>query len=303
MSTTAKRQRTKQYVYWKIRQETTTYVLGNGNGVVQSPPSHYWGRRPQGTDEQGNTAYGAPIRLRYTGNGAPPEQPGIEVEVYRHPKDGVLTIKELTPDYCERVDVDSTAFNPNAKRSKWVYLKWVARGLSAAVGWAGELSTKITRREIPFFADDAGIITHETQGTAAAASKPDLASYIPAAGYHCYAVHFWDTYLQTNAVYASTAQVITTDLDDTDIQECFDQLPHNEFTPLKLYTLADNQASIDVNDETLDLRQFLNAPRVYGFPNPIAAGQAILIRDTHQQITFDLTVQGEFTVQGEWTNL
>jgi hypothetical protein len=46
----------------------------------------------------------------------------------------------------------------------------------------------------------------QTFSTPLAADKPDLASYIPIAGEHCYAAVWVDTYTNTAVITASVAQ-------------------------------------------------------------------------------------------------
>ena len=162
--------------------------------------------------------------------------------------------------------------------------------------------TLITVRENPFFVDDV-MDFYIYAGTTSAASKPDLASYIPAADYQRLICIFFDTYQQEPFVAGSTAQALTTAIDSTDYTECFAQLVHNEYIPLLSLVLSNNQSAIVIDNVKEDLRQFVNAPRVYGFPNPIASGQAILIRDTHQQLVYDLTIEGSLTVEGDLTVL
>lgn len=273
-------------------------VLGDGSGNVYAGQGRYWIRYRLGVDESNRVTYSKPLPIRYAGEGAIPESSGVEVLI-KVDFDDVLSIFRVHPAWYDRVEIDSRTYNPTARNPKWLRVKNFVRWLTRPVGSeSGATSTLITRRENPVFVDD--YLEYLTDsGTILAAAKPDLSSLIPAAGYHCVVCVFYDTLAETHFAAASTAQVLATPLDDTDVVECFAQLEHNEYVPLLSLTLADNQSSIDINDYRNDLRQFVNAPRVYGFPNPIPDGKAIIIRSSHQEITYDLTVIGDLTVEGD----
>jgi hypothetical protein len=273
-------------------------VLGDGNGNVPAGKSRYWVRFTEGVNDTGKVSYSKPLPIRYAGEGAILEADNVEVLI-KFDYDDVLSIFRVSPTFYERSEIDSRSYNPTARNRSWIRTRDITRWATRPVGSnAGSTSTLITRRENPAFVDD--YLNYQTDaGTILAAAKPDLASLIPAAGYHCRVCVFYDILAETHFAAASTAQTLATALDDTDIDECFEQLEHNEYVPLLALTLADNQSSIDINDYYRDLRQFVNAPRIYGFPNPLPTGKAIVIRSTHQEITYDLTVAGDLTVEGD----
>ena len=273
-------------------------ALGNGSGNVYAGRGRYWVRFREGVDESDVVTYGKALPIRYAGEGAIPEKNNVEVLV-KIDYDDTLSIFRVHPKFYDRAEIDSRPHNPAASSNKWLQTKYIVRWLTRPVGSdAGDTSTLITRRENPAFVDD--FLGFQTDvGTILAASKPDLAALIPAAGYHRVVCVFYDTLAEAHFAAGSTAQVLASGLDDTDVDECFAQLEHNEYVPLLSLTLADAQGKIDINDYRNDLRQFVNAPRVYGFPYPIPAGKAIIIRSTHQEITYDLTVIGDLTVEGD----
>jgi len=290
-------------IYQPIRQRVLRRrnyieaILGDGSGSVYAGKSRYWVRVKMRTDANGNVTYGQPLPMRYAAGAGIIEKEGVEV-LLKVDYDDELTIERMKPDYWDRAGIDSRAFNTAAPHDQWVYLKYVVRDLTRPVGsTASQSSTLVTIRENPFFVDDA-LDFYIFAGTNRAADKPDLASFIPAVDTHRLICIFFDTYQQEPLVVGSTAQALTTAIDTTDYQECFDQFLHNEYIPLLSLTLSDNQSAITINNVTEDLRQFVNAPRVYGFPNPIVSGKAILIRDTHTEITANLTVEGLLTVEG-----
>jgi hypothetical protein len=273
-------------------------VLGDGSGnVYTSKKSRYWVRIKQGTDSEGNVTYGNPLPMRYAG-GDIPEIAGVDVLLF-YDYDGELSIERVNPTYYDDADIDSRAFNPSAQHNQFLYLRNVVRGLTRPVGSSATVdSALVTIRELPFKVDE--ILDWFTYaGTPRAADKVDLTSYIPAADTHRLVCIFFDTFQQTYFVAASTAQAISSALDSTDYDECFAQLLHNEYIPLLSIELSDNNANITINNVVEDLRNFINMPRIYGFQNPIPSGKAILIRSTHHEIVYDLTVEGELTVEGD----
>jgi hypothetical protein len=254
------------------------------------------------TDDTGNVTYGNPLPIRYAAESSVLPVEGVEV-LLKVDYDNELSITRVKPGWFEAANIDSRTFNQAEPQNAWVFLNNVVTWLTRPVGSvSGAESTLITIRENPFFLDDY-LDWFTYAGTLRAADKPDLASYIPAVDTQRLVCVFFDTYQQEPFIAASTAQALTSAIDSTDYDECFAQLEHNEYVPLLALTLSDNQASIDINDVTEDIRNFINAPQVIGFPNPIPADKAYLIRSTHQKMVYDLTVQGELTVQGDLVNL
>lgn len=296
MSFQARLQRIRQQI---IRQKTYAEgVLGDGSGTVYASTGKYWVRFPAGSDTNGNVTYTAALPIRYAGEGTIPAREGIEVLV-KVDYDSEMSIFRVKPDYYDRAGIDSRAFNAGESLSKWIDVRNIIRWLARPVGSiAGALSTKLTIRENPFFVDDA-LEWQTYAGTVLAANKVELSTYIPVADYHCLVIVFFDTFLNTYKVAASTVQLITVALDSTDYDECWAQLDHNEYHPLVSLELGDGQASVSNDDVLEDLRQIMNSPRVMGFPNPIVLGRAIYIRSTHQEITYNLVVIGNLVVAGD----
>lgn len=289
-------QRPRQRITRRRRRQEA--ILGDGNGNVYAGKSRYWVRLAAQTDGSGNVTYGEPLPIRYAAASSIPPLQGVEVLIMVD-YDDQLSIERVKPDYFDRANIDSRTFNQAEPYDRFVYLCNVVREMTRPVGSVnGAESTLITIRENPMKINDF-LDWAIYGGTTRAADKPDLASYIPAADYHRIICVFFDEFLQEPFITASTAQLLTSALDSTDYDECFVQLLHNEYKPLLALKLADAQTAIDANDLLEDLRQHVNTPRIYGFPNPIPSGKGILIRNTHQEIVYDLTVQGDLIVQGD----
>jgi hypothetical protein len=244
-------------------------ILGDDTETtVYAGKSRFYVRFPAGTDSNGNTIYTSAIPIRYNPSSSVIEEVGVKV-VIKIDYDGLESIKEMAVDWFDDTSIDSRSFNPASpyRVAAWVLLRNVVRGVCRAVGSvAGVASTLVTIREIPYFVSNA-LDRWVYTGTVEEADKVDLASYIPAVDTHRRVNVYFDTYLQEPVVTASTAQALTSGLDTTDDDECWEQVPHNEHSPLVAFELADNQSSVTNDDLIEDLRQFLNPPPVLGLEN------------------------------------
>jgi hypothetical protein len=275
-------------------------VTGDDNGNIYAAASRYYVRFPQGTDANGLTVYGAPRPVRYDGTGGIIAHADVEVLVRKDPYDGIETITRVVPDWWQRVNIDSRVTNPGEPVSKWWdspnFIRWLNRPTGSS---SGSAATKVTTRENPFYWNDAqdwAIFS----GTMPA-DQLDLDSFIPATDTHRLVITYFDVLAGSVAAVGSTAQALTSALDLSDYLECRALLPHNECVPLTAYKLADDQSAIDKNAVYEELRSWIALPAVLGFPNPIASGTNWLLRDTHQQLCFNLTIEGQLTVEGSLT--
>lgn len=272
-------------------------VLGNGQGVIRYGLGKVWVRTEAGTDSNNNTIYNPPQVVNAGVGGYVPYE-GAKVRL-EWDDNGQLAIKSGdTLDMCH-AGIDPQILNPLLPEARFIYLRNVVRAMNRPDGQGSTTST--TMWVNPLYHDDNYGNLNYYSGTALKASKPDLSSYIPSAGYHCYAVTFLRTIDNTIQITASTEQLLTSALDLTDLQECFAQRDP-ETIPLTAYTLADGATGIDIRDVTEDLRQFVNMPQVAGEPNTIDLKR--IIRNgqtvTHSGL---LTVNNTLTVDGTLTVL
>jgi len=269
-------------------------VLGSGSGNPYAGRSKYWVRFPIGTDENGYTVYTPARPVRYAGESAIIAREGIEVLVHVDPYDGVETIPRIIPDYPGRADFDSRIMNTSDPITQWTDARKLIRLLARASG--GE-TAQVTIQANPFHVDDFG--ERSTYSGTLPDDQLDLTGIIPAVGYHALAVVFFDLLNNEPLVKVSTTQALETALDSTDYDECFTQLPHHEFIPLKSFDIGNGQTAISMLDEVEDLRTWLPTPRIYGFPTPVPEGKSILIRSTHT-VTHagNLEVLGNLIVEG-----
>ena len=273
-------------------------LLGDGNGLIRVSIGRVWVRVEAGMDGDGNTTYGIPTVVN-SGTAGYPVYDGAGVWL-KFDNNDELTIHAADERDMRAAGIDPQNANPMLPEKAFLTLNNVVRLLSRPTGQASTTSTLVYVNPL-LYTDNYQDLNHYT-GTPRVADKIDLASYIPTAGNHCIAVLFLRTVENTIQVCTSTVQAMTTALDLTDYQECFDAAKA-ETIPIQAYKLANGAAGIDIRDIGEDLRQFINMPQIHGFPNPvdrdtlIRAGQDVLHFGT-LTITDTLTVAGKLTVIG-----
>lgn len=282
------RQRVKKY-------DEYTGVLGDGtSGNPKAGKSRYWVRFPQGVDETGQVIYTPARAIRYAGEASLPARSGVEVLVRVDPYDEKETITRMVPDWPERVGFDAAVLNSGDPISRWFDVRNFIRLVSRPVG---QNTTNVTVRENPFHVDDFMDIS--TFKATVGDEQLTLGDLFPASGSKRLACIFFDFLTNEPFVTASTAQDVDVDFDLTDYEECFAQIPHNEVISLASCQLIGSKSTLVWSDLIEDLRTWLPTPRVYGWPNPIPDGKSIIVRSTHQMTVFEMTVEGELTVEGE----
>lgn len=213
-----------------------------------------------GVNESGGAIYGPPV-MAYTGNAAYVNTPGMPVYV-GYGYSGELEIKQAHAEGLRQAGIDARVLNPLNQQSKFVYLWQLTMGLASTVATALTDSFLITVKSFRHYVGN----TFQTFETPLEADKIDLAPYVPIADMHCYAALWLDTYTNTVTVTTSTAQALDVPLDLTDVQECAVLRPADAI-PLKAFYLSDNQATIKQSALDTELRQILNTPHIWGFPN------------------------------------
>lgn len=213
-----------------------------------------------GVNESGGAIYGPPVMV-YTGSAAYPNTPGMPVYV-GYGYSGELEIKQAHAEGLRQAGIDARVLNPLNQQSKFVYLWQLTMGLASAVATSVTDSYLITVKSFRHYVGN----TFQTFETPLEVNKIDLAPYVPATDMHCYAAIWLDTYTNTVSVTTSTAQALSLPLDATDVQECAANRPADAI-PLKAFYLSNNQATITQNARDTELRQVLNAPHIWGFPN------------------------------------
>jgi hypothetical protein len=231
---------------------------------VPGRPGYVYARWPDERDVNGFALYSQPFMVR-SSSVAYPNIPGAAVYVAVK-YNNELEIVSANYAGLDRLGVNTAVLNPLNQQSKWVYPWQLTMGLASAVATAVTGSTLVMVKSFRHYVGDV----FNTFETPLQADKIDLSSYIPGLDEHCYAAVWIDTYTNLPVVTTSTPQDINTPLDDTDLQELIVTAAQSrpaDGIPLKAFYLSDAQGKISQNALDVDLRQILNNPVPWGFPN------------------------------------
>lgn len=272
-------------------------VLTTVNGKFTIDGNWYWVRFPAGLGSDGIGLYSAPVPIRGPSNGFDlREWEGFPVVVgVGGGSDNQLEIRGVdAPTFIESGGQMRTLIVTRPE-NKFVYFHDIVPFSSRPLGTLANPSTIVQVRKL-WYDDEYGDI-NRWGGTDLAVDKVDLASSIPAADKQRLAVLFYDSFEDSIQVTVSTPR----DLDDpiqkpADYQECFDQRPA-ESMPVQAYLLQNNQAAVNMTNLDVDLRQFVNVPRTWGFPNPIT--KKLLIRSGRTVVVHGFNSTSEITNFGE----
>lgn len=276
--------------------DATLGYLGDTHGAgarvdVPGMPGYVYVHFPNGRDANGNARYSEPTIAR-SGNAAYLNYPGAGVYV-GYGYDGDLEIKGTQYKAMDQAGINTATLNPLNQQSKFVYDWQLTYGLASAVGNATSPSTLVTVKSFRHYVGD----TFQTFETPLAADKIDLAASIPAANMQRLAALWLDTYTNAVEVTTSTAQTLSTPLDETDVQELVTDRPPDAM-PLKAFRLANAQAAITQSPVTeTSLRQHMATPALWGFPNPVDHRERI--HQGRQVIVSNLVITSDLEVLGD----
>jgi hypothetical protein len=270
-------------------------VVGDESGIVYAGPGKIWVRFRGGLDANGAVTFAPAVKV-YRGSSNYWDKPNAPVRIGYDANDH-LVVLGIDNQEAENAGLDSQMLNYGSKSSRWFLLKYATRAACRPVSNSDDSSTLVSVRSL-IYDDNYGDL-NRLPDTARQADKIDLASYVPAAGYHRIVVVFARTIANTFQVVGSTAQLETSDLDLTDYNECFAQRDA-ETIPLAAYKLYGGQTAVVIRDMSEDLRQFVNMPQREGFPNPVAK-KTILRAGMSHTVSDKLTITGKLTVKGKLT--
>lgn len=232
-------------------------------------------RFPAGSDDNGFVKYSPAVEARAGIGAAFLKRPKGQVWVGRD-YSNQLAIK--SGDWQEIVDIgiNPSITNPLApEATRTSTPDNFAPLLSIPPGTSDTPGTKVTVSQW-FYYDDVTFRAYG--GTARDANKIDLAAFIPAAGYHGYAVLWIDTYTKGIYVTTSTPVSIFTDMTltvaESHWQECCTLRPADGI-PIKAYYLKDDDPYVVEHYKHTDLRQMINVNRPHGFPKAISGYERI----------------------------
>ncbi len=236
-------------------------VLGDNNGRVYVPNKlgRVYVRFEGGIDANGVTQYSSPVEVYHE----------IGADYYPVPNQRVRVkydeYNNLVVTGADKYNVIDNGMNPSitnslAPENNFLYLQNIIPLKAIPQGTATTASTLVTVMPL--------VYDHYNDYQVTSTIQVDLASYVPIALYHRIVILWLDTYTNTVTVSASTSQTIATDIDSTDIDECFADRPADGI-PIAGFRLQNAEANVTQSNVYEDYRQFLNVPPVIGYANPL----------------------------------
>ncbi len=236
-------------------------VLGDNNGRVYVPNKlgRVYVRFEGGIDANGVTQYSSPVEAYHE----------IGADYYPVPNQRVRVkydeYNNLVVTGADKYNVIDNGLNPSitnrlAPENNFLYLQNIIPLKAIPQGTATTASTLVTVMPL--------VYDHYNDYQVTSTIQVDLASYVPIALYHRIVILWLDTYTNTVTVSASTSQTIATDIDSTDIDECFADRPADGI-PIAGFRLQNAEANVTQSNVYEDYRQFLNVPPVIGYANPL----------------------------------
>jgi hypothetical protein len=256
-----------------VQARLTPYqaVLGDSsdNPYVGRGTGLYWVRPYDAASETRVALNGAPYRVR-AGSALIVPRGGRVVWIGPGP-DGRPTVIGYDHDDLVAAGIDPTSVQPNDPYRQWIRLKDVQNFRALPVATGNTPSLKVQVRQLFYYTATGDLV--RWNGTNEA-THIDLAAYVPEDGLQRYVVLWLRTYNPNGlASIQVTASSTISSVDDTlsfdELQECADAADADT-TPIQAFRLANAQTTLKLDDTIdVDLRQFINMPQVYGFPNTV----------------------------------
>lgn len=260
-----------------VQARLTPYraILGDGNGNVKAGDGMYWVRPYDAANAQNNATPGTPYRVR-AGSALIVPREGRLVWIYYGP-DRRLTVMAYDHDDLIQAGIDPLTVQPNDPYRQWIRLKNIQNFRALPIGTGNTPSMKASVRQLFYLTATGDLV--RWNGTNAD-THIDLTDYVPEEGFQCYVVLWLRTY---NPNGLDPIQVTTSDhIDSIDAVLSFDELQQcadaadPDAIPIQAFRLANAQTALKLdNSVDVDLRQFINMPQVYGFPNTVDRGYRI----------------------------
>lgn len=254
-----------------ITSRLTPYraVLGDENDNVYAGDGMYWVRPYNGPNANDFATPGAASRVR-SGSALVVPRAGFVVWV-GWGFDKRLTVLGYDHDDLVRKGINPSSTQPNDPYRQWIRLKDIQNFRALPVATANTPSLKVQVRQLFYYTETGDLV--RWNGTNES-THIDLSAYVPANGLQRYVVLWLRTY---NPNGESTIQITYSDtISSTDAALSFDQLQEcanaadADTIPIQAFRLANAQTTLKIDDTIdVDLRQFINMPQVYGFPNTV----------------------------------
>lgn len=275
----------------RVRDADLAY-LGDTHGAgarvdVPGLPGRVYVHFPNGKGENGFALYSPPQVVR-SGVAAYVNTPGMPVFIAIN-RSGEPEIVDTVSSALDEYGIDTRVLNPLNQQSKFVYPYQLTYGLASAVANSTTTSFLVT---IKSFRHYVGNLFQKVE-TPLAANKINLSAYIPTTDQHCYAAVWIDAYTNLPVVTTSIAQATTSPLTAADLQELVVRAASSrpaDGIPLKAFYLSNSQGTITQSARDVDLRQLMDNPQVWGFPNVLTTLERVWPNRT--------LVTGPYTLSG-----
>jgi hypothetical protein len=254
-----------------VQMRLTPYraVLGDGNGNVKAGDGLYWVRPYDAANEQNIATTGTAYRVR-AGSALIVPREGRVVWIYYGP-DRRLTVMAYDHDDLIQAGIDPLTVQPNDPYRTWIRFKNIQNFRALPVGTGNTPSMKTSVRQLFYHTATGDMV--RWNGTNAD-THIDLTDYVPADGFQCYVVLWLRTYNPNSlpsiqVTYSDHIDSVDDVLSFDELQQCAD-MADPDTVPIQAFRLADAQTALKIDDSVdVDLRQFINMPQVWGFPNTV----------------------------------
>lgn len=266
-----------QRIRRRVTARTVPYkaILGDANGNVYAEDGYYWVRPYDQINANGFATPGAAYRVRA----------GVSLIVPRAGRvvwigpglDKHLTV--LGYDHADliKAGINPSSTQPNDPYREWIRLKDIQNFRALPIGTGASPSLSVQVRQLFYYTPEGDMV--RWNGTNES-TQIDLTSYVPAATLQRY-VALWLRVYNPNGLSdiqvtsSSTISSISGTLSFTELQECADAADADTI-PIQAFRLANAQTALTLDDTVdVDLRQFINMPQVWGFPNTVARAYRI----------------------------
>jgi hypothetical protein len=279
-------QRARRRVLTRIRDYKA--ILGDATNQVYADPGYYWVRPFSSADDNSNSTPGVPYQVR-SGTALVVPRGGRQVWVGIG-LDGHLTVKGFVHEDLVSTDVsiDPRSLQPNDPYRAWIRLKQIQNFRALPLATGSTASMKVQVRQLFYYTETGDLVRYNGTNDV---THIDLSSYIPAVGLQRYVVLWLRTYnpngLDTIQVTSSsTISSLNDVLSFDELQECADNADADT-VPIQAFRLHDAQTTLTMDDTIdVDLRQFINMPQVYGFPNNVS--RQYRVHENHSVIMPDV---------------
>jgi hypothetical protein len=250
-------------------------VLGDANNNPYAGGGMYWVRPYDSANENNVSTMGAPYRVRA----------GVALIVPRGGRvvwigpglDKKLTVLGYDHDDLVAAGINPTSTQPNDPYREWIRLKQIQNFRALPLATGNTPSLKIQVRQLFYLTATGDMV--RWNGTNAD-THIDVTDYVPALGFQCYIVLWLRTYNPNGlppiqVTYSDHIDSVDGVLSFDELQQCADAADADAI-PIQAFRLADAQTTLKLDDTTdVDLRQFINMPQVYGFPNTVSRAYRI----------------------------